>query len=49
MRIATLTALAVLALSIDARHDARAQGRTLGAWCLFYDPYTYNCGFATLG
>lgn len=48
MRMLTLIALAALALSLDASHDTHAQGRTLGAWCLFYDPYTYNCGFATL-
>jgi hypothetical protein len=49
MRTLVVTALAALAImSADTRTGAQAQGRTIGAWCLFYDPYTYNCGFATL-
>jgi hypothetical protein len=28
--------------------QARFGGERSGAWCLFDDPYTYNCGFATL-
>ena len=28
--------------------QARFGGAASGAWCLFTDPYTYNCGFATL-
>ena len=30
------------ALAFTAVSDARA-----GAWCAWYDPYTYNCGFST--
>jgi hypothetical protein len=31
-----------LALTFTAAGEARA-----GAWCAWYDPYTYNCGFNT--
>ena len=31
-----------LALPLLDTGDARA-----GAWCAWYDPYTYNCGFNT--
>ena len=31
-----------LALPFAGVSDARA-----GAWCAWYDPYTYNCGFNT--
>jgi len=43
--------LAVAALSAGAAHaqpQPRFGGAGSGAWCLFYDPYTYDCGFATL-
>ena len=29
-------------LALAGAGDARA-----GAWCSWYDPYTYNCGFTT--
>jgi hypothetical protein len=31
-----------LALAFAGTGEARA-----GAWCAWYDPYTYNCGFKT--
>ncbi len=31
-----------LAFTVTGAGVARA-----GAWCAWYDPYTYNCGFAT--
>jgi len=31
-----------------AQQQFRFGGAHSGAWCLFDDPYTYNCGFATL-
>jgi len=31
-----------LALSFTGVREAHA-----GAWCAWYDPYTYNCGFNT--
>jgi hypothetical protein len=31
-----------------AAEPYRFGGARSGAWCLFYDPYTYDCGFATL-
>jgi len=37
---------AICASAGEAR--ARFGGESSGAWCLFYDPYTYNCGFYTL-
>jgi Protein of unknown function (DUF3551) len=33
---------AILALVVAGAPAARA-----GAWCAWYDPYTYNCGFNT--
>jgi hypothetical protein len=41
----TITVLATLALALLA--DARQQAGAQGAWCAFYDPWTYNCGFYT--
>ncbi|HEV2957321.1 MAG TPA: DUF3551 domain-containing protein [Xanthobacteraceae bacterium] len=32
----------ILGLALAGAGDARA-----GAWCAWYDPYTYNCGFNT--
>jgi hypothetical protein len=48
MRALLIAAVACVALGLS--DDARAQfgGDRRGAWCLFYDPWTYNCGFATL-
>jgi hypothetical protein len=53
--LATLLLGAALALSsmIAGAQRAAAQqfrfgGTNSGAWCAFYDPYTYNCGFQTL-
>lgn len=31
-----------------AAEQFRFGGAHSGAWCLFDDPWTYNCGFATL-
>jgi len=44
--IAVASLCAILAGADDAL--ARFGGERSGAWCLFDDPYTYNCGFATL-
>jgi hypothetical protein len=33
---------AALALTLAGATGARA-----GAWCAWYDPYTYNCGFTS--
>jgi hypothetical protein len=38
----------ILAAANAAQAQARFGGERSGAWCLFDDPYTYNCGFATL-
>jgi hypothetical protein len=48
MRALVIAAVASVALGLS--DDARAQfeGDRRGAWCLFYDAWTYNCGFATL-
>jgi hypothetical protein len=40
--------LGVLAPSAQAQSHFRFGGARSGAWCLFYDPWTYDCGFATL-
>ena len=57
MRGLTLTvsvgAALVLAGTVASPDRAAAQqfrfgGAHSGAWCLFDDPWTYNCGFATL-
>jgi Protein of unknown function (DUF3551) len=42
MRTITVASLLGLALALAGANGARA-----GAWCAWYDPYTYNCGFAT--
>ena len=46
----TLMVLAILgaASAVPDPAQARFGGAASGAWCLFDDPYTYNCGFATL-
>ena len=48
MRILVFIAVAGTAFAIASGAQARFGGASSGAWCLFYDPYTYNCGFATL-
>jgi hypothetical protein len=40
--------LALVALMLAVTGDANAQGRHW-PWCAYYDAYSYNCGFATLG
>jgi hypothetical protein len=51
-RMRGLIAIAVIIAAVAAADPAQAQfrfgGAHSGAWCLFDDPYTYNCGFATL-
>lgn len=50
MRKLMLAALSSLALTAaaDAQQSFRFGGARSGSWCLFEDPWTYNCGFATL-
>jgi hypothetical protein len=48
MRILVVIAIAGAAFAVSDGAQARFGGATSGAWCLFDDPYTYNCGFATL-
>lgn len=42
MRILALAGAAFMALPVVFASDAKA-----AAWCAWYDPYTYNCGFHT--
>ena len=42
MRYFVVALVLGLALMLTGAGEARA-----GAWCAWYDPYTYNCGFAT--
>ena len=42
MRYLAAALLVGSALAFAAAREARA-----GAWCAWYDPYTYNCGFNT--
>jgi Protein of unknown function (DUF3551) len=42
MRYFAIALIVGLALMLTGARDARA-----GAWCAWYDPYTYNCGFNT--
>lgn len=42
------TLLTIVALALGVTNDANAQGR-YWPWCAYYDAYSYNCGFATLG
>ncbi len=42
--LAGVSFLASLALPSG---DARAESKPYYAWCVFYDPSTYNCGFTT--
>jgi hypothetical protein len=44
--IATVTTALVAAGTVEAQF--RFGGERSGAWCLFNDPWTYDCGFATL-
>lgn len=43
-----MIAVAGVMLCVSADAHAQFGGDRRGAWCLFYDPWTYNCGFATL-
>jgi Protein of unknown function (DUF3551) len=50
MRVLIFSAM-VLSMFAPAGHaqsQFRFGGARSGAWCLFYDPWTYDCGFATL-
>jgi len=42
MRYFVVTLIVGSALVLMGAGEARA-----GAWCAWYDPYTYNCGFNT--
>ena len=42
MRHSTLVGATVLGLTLAA-----ATGASAAPWCAWFDPYTYNCGFAT--
>ena len=42
MRYFAMTLILGSALAMSLVGEARA-----GAWCAWYDPYTYNCGFNT--
>ena len=42
MRYFAIALIVGLALMLTGAREARA-----GAWCAWYDPYTYNCGFNT--
>jgi hypothetical protein len=48
----SLITIAILIAGAIFTHSAAAEfrfgGAHAGAWCLFEDPWTYNCGFATL-
>ena len=48
----TLLTIAIIIAAVAGAGSAQAQfrfgGAHSGAWCLFDDPWTYNCGFATL-
>jgi len=47
--ILAASACALLAGAAHAQpREFRFGGSDSAAWCLFFDPYTYNCGFATL-
>ena len=48
MRTLIVIAIAGMACAVSGPAQARFGGATSGAWCLFDDPYTYNCGFATV-
>jgi hypothetical protein len=40
-----MTAAITIALVALLMHAGAAHA---GAWCAWYDPYTYNCGFKTI-
>lgn len=46
-RLALGLAAAAL-LAVAAPRGASAAPERVPAWCVFYDPWTYNCGFYTL-
>jgi hypothetical protein len=48
MRLLIVFAFACAMFGSASGAQARFGGERSGAWCLFDDPYTYNCGFATL-
>ena len=41
MRVLFVFGILVALVAIDARREAVAQ------WCVYYDPYTYTCGFVS--
>jgi hypothetical protein len=43
MRMTAAMFCAVITLLIGRPESANA-----GPWCVYYDPWTYNCGFQTL-
>ncbi|HMK81581.1 MAG TPA: DUF3551 domain-containing protein [Xanthobacteraceae bacterium] len=50
MRILIVVALIIAAAASadSAAAQFRFGGAEAGAWCLWSNPWTYNCGFATL-
>lgn len=42
MRYFSIALILGSALAFTGAREAHA-----GAWCAWYDPYTYNCGFST--
>ena len=42
MRYFAIAVMVGSALALNGASEARA-----GAWCAWYDPHTYNCGFNT--
>ena len=50
MRVLAMIAIIIAAVVVAdrARAEFRFGGARSGAWCLFDDPWTYDCGFATL-
>jgi hypothetical protein len=47
MRRSVMFAIVVAVPSLWAHGDASAQGR-YWPWCVYYDAWTYNCGFVSL-
>jgi Protein of unknown function (DUF3551) len=41
MRMLFVFGILIILLAIDARREAAAR------WCVYYDPYTYTCGFVS--
>lgn len=47
MRRSVMLAIAVAVSSLSTLGDAKAQGKHW-PWCVYYDAWTYNCGFVGL-